>query len=132
MAYSIHIAGPDIEVGAEINASSGSVWDLITDTYAWPRWGPSVRAVDCKDRWIQADSNGCIGTFLGLRVPFRISRFEPGRYWDWRVGGIRATGHRVESQQGRRCRLVFNVPVLAAPYVLVCLWALRRIREEFN
>lgn len=132
MAYSIHIKWPDIEVGREIDASPELVWDLITNIRSWPGWGPSVRAVDCEDRWIHSDSSGRIGTLFGLWLPFKICRFEPGRYWDWEVGGIRATGHRVDPLQGHRCRLVFNVPVLAAPYVLVCLSALRRIHSEFD
>jgi hypothetical protein len=41
---------------------------------------------------------------------------------------IRATGHRVEYLAIKQCRLIFEVPWLAAPYLLVCKIATRRIK----
>jgi hypothetical protein len=90
-------------------------------------WGPSVRAVDCKDRYIRAGSSGRIRTPLGIWVPFVVGTVEPGSYWDWRVAGVPATGHRVESAGPDRCRLTFTVPVWAIGYGLVCRLALMRI-----
>jgi hypothetical protein len=52
---------------------------------------------------------------------------EDGRYWSWRVFGIPATGHRVDQVSKGVCRLVFEVPVFGAPYVIVCCIALHRI-----
>ncbi|BBO71948.1 hypothetical protein DSCA_58780 [Desulfosarcina alkanivorans] len=110
-----------------LDAAGGHVWRLITDTRSWPHWGPSVRAVDCGDRFIHAGSSGRILTPIGIWVPFSAETFDPGRYWDWRVGGLAATGHRVAPIGPNRCRLTFTVPAWAFGYGLVCRLALNRI-----
>jgi len=118
---------PAIAFWRHIEASGDRVWDLITDTRRWPLWGPSVRMVDCPQRYIDAGCSGRIRTPIGLWLPFRVTVFEPGIYWDWRVAGIRATGHRVERVGPARCRLAFTVPIWAAVYGPVCHLALLRI-----
>jgi hypothetical protein len=55
--------------------------------------------------------------------------FEPVRYWDWRVGGITATGHRVDPLGPHHCRLAFTMPRWAAPYRVICRAALKRIER---
>jgi hypothetical protein len=65
-------------------------------------------------------------------MPFEITRYESGCYWSWDVGRIRATGHRVVTLDARRCRLIFEIPVWAAPYATVCLWAIKRIRSSLE
>jgi hypothetical protein len=118
---------PVIHFSQIIDAPAADVWRLITDTYAWPRWGPTVRAVDCRDRYIRAGSTGRVRTSIGLWLPFTVERFERERYWDWRVGGVAATGHRVEPSGPRQCELSFSVPRWAVGYGIVCRAALKRI-----
>lgn len=110
-----------------ISAPAARVWRILTDTRQWPTWGPSIRAVDCPDRHIRAGSRGRVRTAGGIWLRFRVTAFVPGRYWAWRVAGVPATGHRVEPTGERACRLSFEVPVPAAPYLLVCRVACRRI-----
>ena len=110
-----------------IDAPEARVWRLLTDTHAWPAWGPSVRAVACRDRFIRAGSAGRLQTAIGVWLPFVVVTFNQQVYWDWRVAGIQATGHRVEAVGPDRCRLTFSVPLWAAPYGWVCRLALRRI-----
>ena len=86
-----------------------------------------MRAVDCTERFIRSGSSGRIRTPVGVWVPFVVESFEPESYWDWRVAGVPATGHRVESVMPNRCRLTFTVPVWAFGYGLVCRLALMRI-----
>lgn len=117
----------DIQVVRTIDAPSARVWHVLTDTHYWVQWGPSITAVECNDRIIRSGSHGRVRTLLGFWLPFVICDYEPGRYWRWDVGGIRATGHRVEPLETQRCRLGFDVPVLATPYIGVCWLALRRI-----
>jgi hypothetical protein len=62
-------------------------------------------------------------------VPFVVTHFVPGRYWAWKVGGINATGHRVDAIDAGSCRLTFEVPFWAAPYSVICLWAIIRVRN---
>jgi len=116
-----------VKIGRLVNASPEAVWEIITDTEQWPEWGPSVREVWCSDRFIREGSKGRVRTAVGLWVPFVITHFEYGRHWSWKVFGVPATGHRIEDLRKTRCRLIFEVPVLAAPYAVVCRTALNRI-----
>ena len=118
---------PPIGFSKPLEAPVDRVWRLITDTQTWHRWGPSVRAVDCDDRFIRSGSSGRIRTPVGVWVPFVVGTFEPESYWDWRVAGVAATGHRVETVGPNRCRLTFTVPAWAFGYGLVCRLALMRI-----
>ncbi|MGB5248977.1 MAG: SRPBCC family protein [Gammaproteobacteria bacterium] len=112
----------------EIAAPAARVWSILIDTHLWPVWGPSLRRVRSAGRFIDATTTGRLQTTPGIWLSFEIDRFEDGRYWSWRVAGVPATGHRVESLGRHRCRLSFEVPMLAAPYLAVCRVACRRIR----
>jgi len=103
-------------------------WSVLTDVATWPRWGPSVTAVRLDGRELGPGRRGQVRTPGGLWLPFVITRWEEGRRWGWRVAGLPATGHRVEPD-GRGCRITFEVPALAAPYVAVCRIALRRLAD---
>lgn len=118
---------PFIIVARAIHADCEALWDLITDTTRWLEWGPSISQVRCQDRHLQKGSRGHVRTVLGFWAPFIISEWEDGCYWSWRVFGIRATGHRVESIGPTQSRLVFEVPIYAAPYAIICFLAAKRI-----
>lgn len=117
--------GYRLVVSRAIDATPESVWDLFVDTSRWPEWGPTVSDVECSDRRISSGSTGRVKTIAGAWVPFVITACEDLR-WTWRIGPIPATGHRVDSA-GRQCRAAFEVPLYAAPYIPVCLRALRTI-----
>ena len=117
-----------LSASVDIGAPVRRVWTLLVDTRAWPRWGPSVRAVECGDRRIRSGSRGRVQTAIGIWLPFRVTEFVDGEYWAWKVAGIPATGHRVSPVRDDQCRLYFDVPLLAAPYLAVCRAAVRRIR----
>lgn len=116
---------PAVTVARVVDAPPEAVWDLLIDTRRWPEWGPSITGVECADRRIEEGSTGRVRTIGGLWIPFEVTACE--RYgWTWRVAGIPATGHRVEPLT-EGCRVAFEVPVLATPYVPVCRIALSRI-----
>ena len=123
----IRLGFPDMKICRTVPASPEAVWDLLTDTVRWTEWGPSVRAVACVERYIRKGSRGWVGTPLGFKLPFVVTEWEEGRYWRWRVAGIRATGHRVEPRARNSCLVLFEVPLVAAPYLVVCKVALDRI-----
>ncbi len=125
----LKIAFPFIEIGQVIDAPSDDIWRIMTDTHLWPRWGPSVRNVECADRHIKAGSTGRVQLLSGFWVRFVIIDFDERRYWSWRVLGARATGHRVEPLSTTRCQASFEIPIFTAPYVVVCKVALNRIRK---
>ncbi len=120
--------GPHVMVDRFVPAAPEVVWDLLVDTTRWPEWGPSVTAVelDHDGSRIRATSTGRVRTAVGVWVPFRITDFDDARRWSWVVAGIPATTHTVDPAPGG-CRVGFGVPLLAAPYTLVCRVALERI-----
>jgi hypothetical protein len=123
----LRIAFPYIEVGLLVKAASEEVWQILVDTSRWVEWGPSIRNVESNERFLTALSSGLVRTVPGFSVPFAVTRFEPGKTWSWRVFGIPATTHTVESLGANRSRLLFGVPLIAFPYLLVCLVAIKRI-----
>ena len=123
----LRVVFPFIEAGLLVNAAADEVWQFLVDTSRWVEWGPSIRGVESTDRFLTALSSGRVRTLLGFSVPFAVTRFEPGRTWSWRVFGIPATTHTVESLGANRSRLLFGVPLIAFPYLLVCLVAMKRI-----
>ena len=115
-----------------VDASPNAVWDLLTDTARWPEWGPSVAAVDCSARYIEAGTTGRVRVAgAGVWVPFEVDSYVDGedeKRWTWTVARVPATGHRVDSVGvDGQCRVAFEVPLLAAGYVPVCRRALARI-----
>jgi hypothetical protein len=135
--------GRRVEVARDVDAPAETLWDLLRDTTYWPEWGPSVRAVDCETRSIEAGTEGRVQ----LATPghpwarFRVDRCEDYR-WTWSVSPplsdamrnvfdpgptVPATGHRVEPLGENRCRVVFEIPPLAVGYALVCRRALARL-----
>ncbi len=120
---------PRLRTSIEIDAPVDAAWELLTDTRAWPRWGPSVRAVEAADRHIRPGSRGRVQTAPGIWLPWEITRLT-GREWSWRVAGVPATQHRVVALPEKRCRVELGVPAWAAPYLLVCRAALRRLAGE--
>ncbi|MFW5791551.1 MAG: SRPBCC family protein [Desulfohalobiaceae bacterium] len=116
--------------GCDVDASAKVVWTMLTDTRMWPGWGPSITDVDCPTRFIHSGSRGRVRTLMGAWLPFEITTVHEGRFWSWKVAGVPATGHRVTpSRESNGCRVEFEIPVWAFPYVLVCKVAALRIKR---
>jgi hypothetical protein len=108
------------------------LWDLLTDLDQWPAWGPSVEGATLHGETLELGTSGTVSTVVGVGVPFEITDFEPGRRWGWKVAGLPATVHTVEDLGNDRCRVGFGVPWLAAPYVVICEIALKRLETMAN
>jgi hypothetical protein len=118
-----------ISIGKFYDASTPIVWDLITDTFQWPRWGPTVKRVDSTDRFIRKGTRGRVLTAVGIWLPFMIVEYKHRSFWSWKVGSINATGHRIQVAEAGGTCLWFEIPLIAAPYSLVCRMALDRIEK---
>jgi hypothetical protein len=119
--------GRRLVVSRRVVPSAAAVWRAFRDTRRWPEWGPSITAVDCETRYIEAGTTGRIRAVGGLRLPFEITSCADGR-WTWRVARVPATGHQVRKTPDGTVA-AFEVPVLAAGYVPVCRRALRRLER---
>jgi len=116
-----------LNTSAQIHTPAAVAWALLTDTRAWPRWGPSIRAVDAPTRFITAGTRGRVQTAVGVWLPFEITHWEEGSHWSWTVAGIPATGHLIEATGSDSCRVTFTIPAWAPFYLPVCRAALRAI-----
>ena len=125
----IKISKNRVSVGKFYSASPLLVWDLITDTTQWPRWGPTVKEVQFPERFIREGSRGQVLTAFGIWLPFEIDEYEYASFWSWKVATIKATGHRLQTSESGGCSLWFEVPMIAAPYALVCQIALGGINN---
>ena len=106
---------------------SSAAFDVLVDIELWPQWGPNVRSATMDDRPMRLGSEGTVTTAVGVRLPYTVTSFVPGRSWAWEVAGIAATDHLVEPLGSTRCRVTFGVPFVATPYLGICAVALRRI-----
>jgi hypothetical protein len=116
-----------LSTSAQIHAPAAVAWALLTDTRAWPQWGPSVRAVDVPTRFITAGTRGRVQTAVGVWLSFEITHWEEGSHWSWTVAGLPATGHLIEATGPDSCRVSFTIPAWAPFYLPVCRAALRAI-----
>ncbi|TSD15713.1 SRPBCC family protein [Haloglomus irregulare] len=116
--------GRRLVVARRTRAPATAVWRAFRDTRRWPDWGPTVRAVDCEDRYVERGSTGHVTTVGGLRLPFEVTSCADGR-WTWDVARLPATGHRVHD--GSEPVAAFELPLAAAPYAVVCRRALERL-----
>ena len=123
----IKLTGSQLSISRVVNASSQEAWDLLTDTRKWRQWGPTVIAADCADRYIRKGALGRVQILSGQWLQFVITEYEHHHYWHWKVASISATGHRVDDLDTCKCRIAFELPILWAPYIIVCWVALKRI-----
>ncbi len=123
----IKITTTKLSVGKRYPIAPLVGWDMITDTTKWPQWGPTVKKVDYPPRYICKGATGKVLTTLNVWLPFHIIDFEPTRFWIWKVASVNATGHRIQTVKTGSCDLWFEVPIIAAPYALICQMALTRI-----
>lgn len=53
-------------------------------------------------------------------------------YWGWKVWGVEATGHKIHKVENNLTRLTFSMDLWWAPYIIVCIFALKRIDKLVN
>ena len=111
-----------------VAAPAGSVWDLLVDLDAWPRWGPTVSAARLDDggRVLTRGARGAVRTPVGVWVPFEVTDLTELDEWSWTVGGVPATTHRVRNE-GHGCVVALGAPWWAPAYLPVLEVATRRL-----
>ena len=117
-----------LSVSRHIDAPADAVWQVLVDTDAWPRWGPSVARAEIDGDGLTLGATGRVHTPLGVALPFTVTEFEPGRRWAWTVAGVPATSHSVVPDGGG-CRASMGAPWWAPAYLPVLAIALQRIEK---
>ncbi|MGE2736245.1 SRPBCC family protein [Mycolicibacterium vaccae] len=115
-------------VSRDIPAPADTVWQILVDLEAWPRWGPTVARASLDGPGFELGATGRVWTPVGVPLPFAISELDPGRVWGWHVAGVPATRHGVEPG-GQRCRAWMSAPLWGPGYLPVLSIALRRIEQ---
>lgn len=115
-------------VGRDVEAPAETVWQILTDLDAWPRWGLTVTKAELDGAALLLGATGRVWTPVGLPLPFVISEFDPGRIWGWEVAGVPATRHGVEHRNDG-CRVWMSAPTWAPAYLPVLQIAVRRIGD---
>ncbi|GAA2161477.1 SRPBCC family protein [Pedococcus bigeumensis] len=118
-----------------VGAPAESVWGLLVDLDAWPRWGPTVTAARLDDggRVLTRGARGAVRTPAGLWVPFEVTELVETpelRQWSWSVAGVPATTHRVGATarvEGRGCVVELGAPWWAPAYLPVLELGTRRL-----
>lgn len=116
-----------ISICRNMAASPETVWNILTDTHLWSKWGPSVLDVDCQDRHIRLGSKGRVQTLFSFWLPFTVSEFRELDFWNWHIGSYSATGHKLIRTGDTSSILCFDMPWWAATYLPLCWLALKRI-----
>jgi uncharacterized protein YndB with AHSA1/START domain len=116
-----------IRSSIDIDAPARDVWPYLAEFRHWPAWGPTVSAVEADADEVAPGVTGRVRTPVGVWLPFTITDVVPGRAWDWRVGGVPATGHVLTETGEATCRVEFTAPSVAAPYLPVLRAGLRRL-----
>ena len=115
-------------VDRQLDAPADTVWQILTDLDAWPRWGLSVAKAKLDGAAFELGATGTVWTPIGVPLPFVISELDQGRTWGWTVAGVPATHHGVEPRDSGS-HLWMSAPVWAPAYLPVLALALRRIDE---
>ena len=120
------LPGASVSAGRFVRATPEAAWALLSNTESWPRWGPSVSAVEPATATLKPGMRGRVRTPVGLWLPFEVTAVDPPRSWAWSVLSVPATRHVVEPAVGG-CRVSFVVPTPAFAYLAICRVALARI-----
>jgi len=114
-----------VEVTEEIEATPEQVWAVLSDVPHWPDWTPtmtSVRRLD--DGPFGVDSAAEIRQPKLPRNVWRVTRYEPGRRFEWATAGpglVTRGDHLVEPLAGGRSRLTLVLESTGALSGLVWL-----------
>ena len=125
----IFIKNKRLVISKKINSPAKKVWQIVTDTYLWNKWGPSVAGVYSDDRFISQGSKGIIKVYPCFYLRFEITSYKDEKYWNWKIKGINATGHFLLPLNEKETVFAFDMPVFLPFYLLICAAALRRIKK---
>ena len=125
----VFIKDKRLVISKKINSPAERIWEIITDTCLWKKWGPSVSGVSSDNRYISEGSKGLIKIYPGFYLRYEITSFKYGQYWGWKVEGVNATGHFLFPLNDKKTVLAFDMPVFTPFYLLVCAVALGRIKK---
>jgi len=98
----------------DINAPADVVWPVMSDTYRWHEWTPSITSVTRLDGEAFA-----IGTRVQIRQPklppaiWKVTAIEPGKSFTWESTGpgFRTIGHHVVEPTPTGSRATLSITI---------------------
>lgn len=81
--------GKGLAVWVWTSAPPESLWDALADPVRWPDWSPHILAVARPGGHrghVVAGEKLIVRGPVSTRVTATVTRVDPGRRWDWRVG----------------------------------------------
>jgi hypothetical protein len=114
---------PTFRVSQRIAAPAGTVWELLADVVAWPRWLPTVSAVEPS-----ASARLALGATYRVVQPrlrparWKVTELNPGRNFTWEADAPALAmwaNHTVHPASSDACdvTLEFRFSGLLAPLV---------------
>lgn len=101
------------QVSVDVDAAPEQVWAVLADVERWPSWTPtmtSVRRLDVGP--VGMDSASEVRQPKLPRNVWRVTRFEPGRRFEWAASAPGVTtraDHRIEPLAGDRSRVTLEI-----------------------
>jgi len=106
------------QVTEEIDAAPEQVWAVLADVERWPDWTPTMTSVRRLDEGpLGSASSAEIRQPKLPKTVWRVTRFEPGRRFEWAAGGPGMTtrgDHVVEPLDGGRSRVTLEIATVGA------------------
>ena len=118
----------------DINAPVERVWAVMADVVRWPRWLPTVTAVDAlgitplalggRFRIHQPRLRPTVWTVVGLRAPHRFA-------WQSRAPGVRTiASHTIVAGAGESSRVCLEI-TFSGPLAFLAVVLFGRLTDEY-
>lgn len=120
------------QVSVVVDAAPEQVWAVLADVEHWPSWTPTMTSVRRLDGGpFGADSAVEVRQPKLPRNVWRVTRFEPGRRFEWasRAPGVTTRAdHRIEPLEGDRSRVTLAIELSGAlaPLLTMVVWSITR------
>ena len=98
----------------EIEAAPARVWAVMADVAKWPEWAESILSVTDVTSDFGLGGSAMVHAKGTPKSRFTVTRWEPGRGFDWAskvMGATSVGGHWIEGAGGGRSKVTLSIDV---------------------
>ena len=98
----------------EIEATPAHVWNVMADVASWPEWTESILSVEEVSQPFGTGGSALVQARGPATSVFRVTRWEPGRGFDWETrarGATAIAGHWIEPAGAGRSTATLSVTI---------------------